>query len=152
MKWWIWRRRICFGSSPRKPRLGSGVSTSWARDDILKTRVMSMKHITLPALLVVGAMICSGQTTPAAQTTSAADPTLDNTGLPFYVKLIPEPVKEPWQKITPKERFDLYASYTFSPYAALTSLAGGAISQGINSPKEWGQGWGAFGKRRGEIE
>ena len=56
-------------------------------------------------------------------------------------------MKEPWQKITPKERFDLYASYTFSPYAALTSLAGGAISQGINSPKEWGQGWGAFGKR-----
>lgn len=100
-----------------------------------------MKPLYFPALLVLGAL------TSAAQTAPPVDPTLDSTGLPFYVKLLPEPVAEPWQKITPKERFDLYASYTFSPYAALTSGIGGAISQGINSPKEWGQGWDAFGKR-----
>ena len=82
-----------------------------------------MKHIALPTVVVLGALICSGQTTPAAHTTPV-DPTLDNAGLPFYVKLLPEPVAEPWRKITPRERFDLYASYTFSPYAALTAPAG----------------------------
>ncbi len=107
-----------------------------------------MKHTSLSAFLVICALACFAQTTPTpAQTGPVDDPTLDNKGLPFYVKLIPEPVAEPWRKITPRERFELYESYTFSPYAALTALAGGAIDQGINSPKEWGQGWGAFGKR-----
>lgn len=106
-----------------------------------------MKYLNLPALVVLGALMCSAQSVPTTQTAPAVDPTLDNTGLPFYVRLIPEPVAEPWKKITPKERFDLYTSYTFSPYAALYALAGGAIDQGINSPKEWGQGWEAFGKR-----
>lgn len=107
---------------------------------------MPLKPLHLLALLGLGALICSGQT-PVATTAPVVDPTLDNAGLPFYVKLIPEPVAEPWRKITPKERFDLYASYTFSPYAAVFAGMGGAIDQGINSPKEWGQGWGAFGKR-----
>ncbi len=106
-----------------------------------------MKQLNLPAALVLGALICCGQTTPVEQTAPAVDPTLDNAGLPFYVKMMPEPVPDPWVKITPKERFDLYASYTFSPYAVACAGLGGAISQGINSPKEWGQGWGAFGKR-----
>jgi hypothetical protein len=106
-----------------------------------------MKYLNLPAVLVLGALTCSSQTTTATQATPVVDPTLDPAGLPFFVKMLPEPVAEPWKKITPKERFDLYASYTFSPYAALYALAGGAIDQGINSPKEWGQGWDAFGKR-----
>jgi hypothetical protein len=100
-----------------------------------------MKPTYLSALLVLGAL------TSSAQTTLAVDPTLDPSGLPFFVKMLPEPVPDPWTKITPKDRFDLYASYTFSPYAAIFAGFGGAIDQGINSPKEWGQGWGAFGKR-----
>jgi hypothetical protein len=106
-----------------------------------------MKQLNLPALLALGASICCGQTTPAAASAPVVDPTLDNKGLPFYVKMMPEPVAEPWRKITPKERFELYQSYTFSPYAALFAGMGGAIDQGINSPKEWGQGWGAYGDR-----
>jgi hypothetical protein len=106
-----------------------------------------MKNIHLPAFLVLGALICSGQTTPSAQTGPVVDPTLDATGLPFYVKLFPKPAPEPFRKITEKERFDLYASLTFTPFNALYAGIGGAISQGINSPKEWGQGWDAYGKR-----
>ncbi len=106
-----------------------------------------MKQLNVSALFVLSALICSGQTTPVAETGPVIDPTLDSTGLPFYVKMMPEPVPDPWRKISPKDRFDLYVSYTFSPYAALYAGLGGAIDQGINSPKEWGQGWGAFGKR-----
>ena len=82
-----------------------------------------------------------------AQTKVVDDPTLDTAGLPSYMKLLPKPAPEPWSKITPKENFDYFVSMTFSPGAALGYAAGAAISQGINSPEEWGQGWGAYGKR-----
>jgi hypothetical protein len=93
------------------------------------------------ALLVSGALICS------AQTAEIADPTLDATGLPGYLKLLPQPAPEPWRKITAKERFDYYVLFTFSPVAGISSAFGGAISQGIDSPPEWGQGWGPYGVR-----
>jgi hypothetical protein len=86
-------------------------------------------------------LICNAQTSPAA------DPTLDTTGVPFYVRVLPRPAPEPWVKITPKQRFDYYASQTYSPFVILGSMSGAGISQGINSPKEWGQGWEAYGKR-----
>lgn len=82
-----------------------------------------------------------------AQTATADDPTLDTAGLPVYMKLLPKPAPEPWRKITPKENSEYLVSMTFSPGAVLGYAAGAAISQGINSPKEWGQGWGAYGKR-----
>lgn len=75
------------------------------------------------------------------------DPTLDSKGLPKYLKLLAKPAPEPWSKITEEQRFHLYASLTFSPYAGLSSAAAGGIGQAINSPKEWGQGWGAYGLR-----
>jgi len=106
-----------------------------------------MKRLNLLVLLGLSAYLCSGQTTPAGQAAPLVDPTLDNKGLPFYVKLIPEPAPDPFRKITAKQRFDLYAELTFSPFAGIFGALGGAIDQGTNSPAEWGQGWGAFGKR-----
>jgi hypothetical protein len=89
------------------------------------------------------ALVCNAQTPPAA------DPTLDTTGVPFYVRILPRPAPEPWVKITPKQRFQYFASQTFTPFVILGSASGAAISQGLNSPKEWGQGWEAYGKRVG---
>jgi hypothetical protein len=86
-------------------------------------------------------LICS------AQTAEIADPTLDATGLPAYLKLLPQPAPEPWRKITEKERFDLYVSFTYLPLAGVGAALGAAISQGIDSPHEWGQGWGPYGVR-----
>jgi hypothetical protein len=100
-----------------------------------------MKTNFLPGLLFSCAWICS------AQTAALPDPTLDSTGLPAYVKLLPRPAAEPWRRITAKERFDHYASRTFSLYAGLGAVAGGAISQAIDSPDEWRQGWGPYGVR-----
>jgi len=95
----------------------------------------------LPILFLSGAFLCSGQTK------SVADPTLDSAGLPAYLKVLARPAAEPWRKISEKQRFDLYASLNFSPYAGLSSLASAAISQAIDSPHEWGQGWGPYGVR-----
>jgi hypothetical protein len=100
-----------------------------------------MKISYLSGVLLSGAVICS------AQTAALRDPTLDSTGLPGYVKLLAQPAAEPWHKITEKERFGLYASLTFGPTAGLASLSGGAISQALDSPHEWGQGAGPYGLR-----
>ena len=89
---------------------------------------MPIKHLELTALFA-SALFCSAQTVPGI------DPTLDAAGLPFYVKLIPQPVANPWHKITEQQRFDLYAELTFSPAAGVLSVLGGAIDQGTNSPK-----------------
>ncbi len=100
-----------------------------------------MKANYLPGLLLSGAMMCS------AQTAALSDPTLDSAGLPGYLKLLAQPATEPWHKITETERFNYYASITFAPYAGLASMFGGAISQALDSPHEWGQGGGAYRTR-----
>lgn len=99
------------------------------------------KFVPLPLLILVAAWVCT------AQNPQPADSTLDADGLPVFLKVLPQPAPEPWTTITRKQRFDYYASQTFSPFAAIGAAAGAAISQGTNSPKEWGQGWGAFGIR-----
>jgi hypothetical protein len=97
--------------------------------------------LSVCALLLAGALICPGQIA------DTADPTLDRTDLPAYLRLLPQPTPEPWRKITPKQRLDSYVAYTYSPLAAVSSALGAAISQGIDSPHEWGQGWGPYGVR-----
>jgi hypothetical protein len=92
-------------------------------------------------------LLCGGALSCFAQTARVADPTLDSAGLPGYLKLLPQPAAEPWRKITEKDRFNYYASMTFSPLASLSAAFGAAISQGIDSPHEWGQGWGPYGIR-----
>ena len=100
-----------------------------------------MKTSYLTGLLLSGAVICS------AQTAALRDPTLDSTGLPGYMKFLAQPAAEPWRKITETERFGLYATLTFGPTAGLASLSGGAISQALDRPQEWGQGAGGYGLR-----
>ena len=55
---------------------------------------------------------------------------------------------EPTQ-LTEKKRFELYAVATVGPVPILAEAAGAGIGQWQNSPKEWGQGWEAYGKRFG---
>lgn len=93
--------------------------------------------------LVAAPLLCPGQTAPVP------DPTLDATGLPAYVKAMPKPAPEPWRKITEKQRFENYAYNGFGPTAILGASIGAAFSQWLNSPEEWQQGWGAYGKRAG---
>lgn len=45
------------------------------------------------------------------------------------------------------EKFKEFAWATAGPVALFGEAAGAAIGQWTNTPKEWGQGWGAYGKR-----
>jgi hypothetical protein len=51
-----------------------------------------------------------------AQSPAAPDPASNTAGLPAYVKLLPQPAPEPYQRITEKQRLALYASNTFGPW------------------------------------
>jgi hypothetical protein len=51
--------------------------------------------------------------------------------------------------ITPKVRFQEYVLNTVGPLPVFGEAVGAGIGQWGNSPEEWGQGWGAFGKRYG---
>jgi hypothetical protein len=51
--------------------------------------------------------------------------------------------------LTESRRFHLYLLSVVGPVPILAEAAGAGIGQWENSPKEWGQGWGAYGKRLG---
>src|SRR5438270_11357924 len=51
--------------------------------------------------------------------------------------------------LTRKEAFDAYVLSTIGPVPILGEAAGAGIRQWLDSPKEWGQGWGAYGQRFG---
>ena len=51
--------------------------------------------------------------------------------------------------LTERRRFHLYLLSTAGPVPILAEAAGAGIGQWENSPKEWGQGWGAYGERFG---
>jgi hypothetical protein len=51
--------------------------------------------------------------------------------------------------LTRKEAFEAYVLSTVGPVPILGEAAGAGIGQWMNSPEEWGQGWGAYGKRFG---
>lgn len=49
--------------------------------------------------------------------------------------------------LTEKERFQQYMVNTVGPVPLLGEAAAAGLSQWMDHPEEWGQGWGAFGKR-----
>ncbi len=49
--------------------------------------------------------------------------------------------------LTEHQRFHDYVSNAIGPLSILGEGVGAGIGQWANSPKEWGQGWGAYGKR-----
>lgn len=52
-------------------------------------------------------------------------------------------------ELTETKRFQLYVVSTVGPVPLLGEAVGAGITQWENSPKEWGQGWGAYGERYG---
>ena len=53
--------------------------------------------------------------------------------------------------LTPRERLRRYLKSTYGPEAFLRAAAGSGISQWTDTPKEWKQGWEAYGERFGNA-
>ncbi len=49
--------------------------------------------------------------------------------------------------LTGRERFEQYLLNTIGPVPVIGEALGAGINQWTNTPGEWGQGWGAYGKR-----
>lgn len=54
---------------------------------------------------------------------------------------------DPDQQLTGKQQFEQYLMSTIGPVPLIGEAAGSAINHWTNTPEEYGQGWGAFGKR-----
>lgn len=52
-------------------------------------------------------------------------------------------------KLTETKRLQLYVVSVIGPVPLVAEAVGAGIGQWDNSPKEWGQGWGAYGERYG---
>lgn len=90
------------------------------------------------AMLLVFLLGCAGvaaSVASAQETKPTTTPTKDQPGTPSYVR--------------PNfhQRLRNYEVTTFGPLQMITLALGSGISQAHNSPPEWGQGWGAYGKR-----
>src|SRR5689334_1061807 len=59
--------------------------------------------------------------------------------------VLPVPATEPPHA----ERLGEFVMNTIGPVPLVGEAVGAALSQASNSPKEWGQGWNAYGKRFG---
>jgi len=62
---------------------------------------------------------------------------------------IPRPDADEWKPISNREQFDVYIKRTFNVGVMSGAAAAAAISLGFNSPPEWGQDAGGYGKRLG---
>lgn len=82
---------------------------------------------------VAGVSLAQGTQGPSSNI--AAQQTKKRPGTPGYVR--------------PKfrQRFDNSLRTTFGPLQMVTLALGSGLSQAHNVPPEWGQGWGAYGKR-----
>ena len=102
------------------------------------------------AILLV--CVCSSfawaQPQPAAPNPAAATPTASQGFLIDKLMGIVTPA-EP-SELTQKKRFHLYVLSVGGPVPLLAEAAGAGLSQWDNVPKEWGQGWNAYGKRYGD--
>ena len=80
-----------------------------------------------------------------AQVPSAVAPEHETTMDKIFGMVAPD---EPSQ-LTESKRFHLYLLSAGGPIPILGEAIGAGVSQAENSPKEWGQGWNAYGKRFG---
>ena len=81
------------------------------------------------------AAIAGGSAAPAANHPDLLDHLLALVG--------PVPADSPAHP----ERFGEFVLSTVGPVPLIGEAAGAAIGQGLNTPKEWGQGWDALGRR-----
>ncbi len=85
------------------------------------------------------------QPTPATPTTTSSSDSTFGQHVIDKIMGIAGPTER--GKLTERGRFHLYALSMVGPVPVLAEAVGAGLSQWKNDPKEWGQGWSAYGKR-----
>lgn len=60
-------------------------------------------------------------------------------------------IAQPFTALDVSGKFDYQLHQSVGPWALLGDVAYAGVLQGIDTPKEWGQGWSAYGKRLGST-
>ncbi|MGI8959936.1 MAG: hypothetical protein ACR2IV_09280 [Bryobacteraceae bacterium] len=101
-------------------------------------------------LFILATCLLPAQTDPARYRAQSASPTQD-----AQIQSSPTPRQQPGQlskpasvpPLTIKDKFNYRIVGSFSLRGLFGNLVGAAIGQAMNTPGEWGQGWGAYGER-----
>jgi hypothetical protein len=76
--------------------------------------------------------------------------TLD--ALEHYLNMAGHQTARDFKPLTQQERTDLYLRSLVNPWGFAKAAASSGIDHWRTKPTEWGQGWGAYGKRYANIE
>jgi hypothetical protein len=98
---------------------------------------------TLVSVLLPAQNDAARSTLQSAETTR--DPQTSSGATPPQPGQLPNPVSVPPLTVGDKFRYRIVGS--FSLRGLLGNVVGAAIGQAMNTPSEWGQGWGAYGER-----
>jgi hypothetical protein len=69
-----------------------------------------------------------------------------------YLNMAGSRTAKDFRPLTQNERTELYLRSLTNPWGFAKAAMSGAIDQAHNKPREWGQGWGAYGQRVANIE
>lgn len=73
-------------------------------------------------------------------------------GLEEYLNMAGAQHAKDFRPLTQHERARLYWRGLINPWSVVKATASGGIDHAHTKPQEWGQGWGAYGKRVANIE
>jgi hypothetical protein len=73
-------------------------------------------------------------------------------GLAKYLNMAGFQTAKNFQPLTERERTDLYLHSLVNPWGFTKAAASAGLDHWHTKPTEWGQGWGAYGKRYANIE
>jgi hypothetical protein len=74
------------------------------------------------------------------------------TNFENYLNMAGSQTAKDFHPLSQNERTSLYLRSLINPWGFAKAAASGGIDQSHNKPKEWGQGWGAYGQRVANIE
>jgi hypothetical protein len=91
-----------------------------------------------------------GTLAPAGVAQSVADTNFPTSDAASSLPSKPQPQLDLiYKRPTEKAKLHSYFFDAFGPYAIAGATVAGALDQAHNTPREWGQGWGAYGERVG---
>ncbi len=121
------------------------MSTPARRNMVYRTHRLSLAFLAIACLPAAFSQDSKTLVNPPASTVKKAT-TLSGENL---INKIMGVVGQDDTTLTERRRFHLYLMSTVGPVPILAEAAGAGIGQWEDSPKEWGQGWGAYGERFG---
>jgi hypothetical protein len=107
------------------------------------------RNFALLAILTAAAALAQDNNQSADRSLAPGSTVVSSPGRGVLDRVLDLVVPADPKPLTRRQAFNNYLMATAGPLPILGEAAGAGIGQWLNSPPEWGQGWGAYGKRFG---